>query len=172
MLIRNHLLLHFLFCISIVAHAQTTEVKYYNLVIDKLELPSCSKDTTASGWMRINISYDDDRVVDHWEYVTLSAKSPVIIINKKIFDIKREDKINFWVKFTESGVKKPEGFESPDSRRINNLLLEYEGKFSAISEGRRNFNTKDNYYWKDFVKFKDDYATVILHWHLEPSKLQ
>ncbi|HEX4876944.1 MAG TPA: hypothetical protein VFV31_09760 [Chitinophagaceae bacterium] len=169
---KNHCLLFFFLLIITITHAQTNEVKYYNLVIDKLELPSCSKDTTASGWIRINIAYDDDRVVDHWEYVTISTKSPVIAINKKIFDIKREDKINFWVKFTETGVKKPEGYESPNSPTINNLKLEYEGKFSAISEGRRYFKSIDTYYWQDFTKYKDDYASVILYWHLEPSKLQ
>lgn len=172
MITKNHFLLLFLFSISIITHAQTAEVKYYNLVIDKLELPSCSKDTTATGWVRLYINYDDDRVVDHWEYVTLSNKSPVIAINKKMVDIKREDKINFWIKFIETDGKKPEGLDIlGNPKKANNLVLDYEGKFLAISEGRRLFSAKNYSYWYYFTKDKDEKPAVILHWHLEPSKL-
>jgi len=168
MLIRNHLLLLFFFCISIVAHAQTSEVKYYNLVIDKLELPSCWKDTTASGEILLYINYDADRRVDHYEKVTLSVKSPTIIINKKMIDIKREDKINFWMSFTETGGKNP---PPKDHFKINNLELTFENTFSAISEGKRTFHAKDLNHWDDFTGSKY-VANVTLYWHLEPSKLQ
>jgi hypothetical protein len=168
MRIKNYFLLLFLFSVSIINHAQTREVKYYNLVIDKLELPSCLKDTTASGEILLYISYDADRIISHYEKVILSVKSPTIVINQKMVDIKREDKINFKLTFTETGGKNP---PPKDHFRINNLELAFDANFSAISEGKRTFYAKDLNHWDDFTGSKY-VAYVILHWHLEPSKLQ
>ncbi len=163
----RRLLLFILIMIASV-NARSQEVKYYTLVIDKIELPSCLKDTSASGWLSLYIYYDADRRVDLYEKITLSSKSPTITINKKMVDIKREDKINFIASFKESGST---GIPPKGHFNTDNLHLTFKNTFSAISEGKRQFFAETIGHWDDFMG-QEVYAATILYWHLEPSKLQ
>jgi len=167
----------FFFIIAIASlSARSQEARYYTLVIDKIELPSFTKDTTATTYFQLSISFDDDRKVNLFKYATLSSKPSVLVINEKILDIRREYKMNFWMKFTEYGSKGPATVTSTGLvNGLNNLRFVFDNSFSAISEGKRTFywNAKESTnYISDFYIEKDAGPVVTLYWHLEPSKLQ
>ncbi len=155
-------------------NARSQEVKYYTLVIDKIDLPYFTNDTTASGVLRLYISFDEDRTIDLMRNVSLTSKPAVLTINEKIPDIKRENKLTFWMKFLETGAKQPATTSTTGSMNINNLVIVFNSSFSAISEGRRTFawDKKETWYTSVFYKDRNDGPSATLYWHLEPSKLQ
>ena len=136
------------------------DFRYYDLVLDSLELPALAKDTTIDLWIEVDLWMDGTRRIFYKNIVRFTNKSKTVVIADRIYDVPRTQKFSCTVRI---GSKF-------DIAQFDNYYLFYSDSIFATSRGRQYLFPETKAYRIE-KKFEGESTALRIYWHLEVSKL-
>ena len=139
------------------------ETRYYDLVLDSLEIPGLAQDTTIGMWVEVDLWMDGTRRIYYKNYIYLGRKPVTLAIGSRAYDVPRGQVMSSKI---EIGVP----YSDYDIYPYTTPYLLFEDAVVATSRGRQSLFTEQK---SNLGKlFPNRNVALKIYWHLEASKLQ